>query len=55
MSGHFLDGEPVPPDYLARVSALINDCFDAEDEFGPDYLEPYAAELAKLESNHNAR
>lgn len=45
----FLDGAPVPGDYLPAVQALINDCCEAAETFGEDDLETYAAELAKLE------
>lgn len=45
----FIDGGDVPPDYLSRVQALLDDTADAVEAFGDDDLETYAAELRKLE------
>lgn len=40
----FIDGSPVPPAYLTAVSTMIDDAVQAEDVFGLDVLEQFAAE-----------
>lgn len=45
MKAKFIDGTPVPPEYLARLTALITAACEAEEIYGIGECEFYAEEV----------